>query len=165
MLDMLVLAFQTDSTRIATFPFANEGSNKSYTEADVNDGHHELSHHGNDKKKLEKIVRINTLHLQNLAYFLDKLKNIREQDRSLLDNCMIAYGSCIGDGNRHNHDKLPIAVFGRGGYALKPGRHIKLEKETPLNNLWLTMTDVLGAKLDSVGDSTGRLKEILAYPT
>jgi len=165
MLDMLVLAFQTDSTRIATFPFANEGSNKSYTEADVNDGHHELSHHGNDKKKLEKIVRINTLHLQNLAYFLDKLKNIREQDRSLLDNCMIAYGSCIGDGNRHNHDKLPIAVFGRGGYALKPGRHIKLEKETPLNNLWLTMTDVLGAKLDSVGDSTGRLKEILAYPS
>lgn len=164
MLDMLVLAFQTDSTRIATLPFANEGSNKSYTEADVNDGHHELSHHGNDKAKLEKIARINALHIQNLGYFLDKLKNIKEQDRSLLDNCMIAYGSCIGDGNRHNHDKLPIAVFGRGGYALKPGRHIKLEKETPLNNLWLTMTDVLGAKLDSVGDSTGRVKEILAHP-
>ncbi len=98
MIDMLVLAFQTDSTRIITLPFANEGSNKSYTEVGVNDGHHELSHHGNDKGKLEKIRKINELHLANLHYLLKKLRETKEGTSNLLDNCIVTYGSCIGDG-------------------------------------------------------------------
>jgi hypothetical protein len=161
MLDMLVLAFQTDSTRIATFPFANEGSNKDYSMIDVSEGHHELSHHGRDKKKQEKIAKINGFHLQHLAYFLEKLKGIREGERSLLDHCLISYGSCIGDGDRHNHNKLPILVAGHGGGAVSGGRHVVLEKQTPLNNLWLAMLEVAGAKVDSLGDSTGRLKELV----
>jgi hypothetical protein len=162
LLDMLVLAYQTDTTRIATFPFANEGSGRSYTSLDISEGHHELSHHNNDVKKIEKIAKINHYHLQHMAYFLEKLKGIKEGEKTLLDNCMIAYGSCIGDGNRHNHDKLPVLLLGKGGGALATGRHIKMDRETPLNNLWMTMLDVMGAKIDSLGDSTGRVKEVLA---
>lgn len=162
MIDMLVLAFQTDSTRVATFPFANEGSQRSYTNLGISDGHHELSHHGGDQKKLEKISKINHYHMQKLASFAGKLKAIKEGDKTLLDNSMIAYGSCIGDGNRHNHDHLPIAVLGRAGGALKTGQHIKMESETPLNNLWLTMLELAGSKTDALGDSTGRIKDIVA---
>lgn len=160
MLDMLVLAFQTDSTRIATFPFANEGSNKDYAMIEVSDGHHELSHHGNNKEKLAKIAKINAYHLQHLAYFLEKLKGIQEGERTLLDNCLISYGSCIGDGNRHNHNKLPILVAGKGGGTVPTGRHIAYDKQIPLNNLWLSLLNVAGAKVDSLGDSTGKLKEL-----
>ncbi|MDX1965149.1 MAG: DUF1552 domain-containing protein [Pirellulales bacterium] len=160
MLDMLVLAWQTDSTRIVTFPLANEGSNKNYPEIEVSEAHHELSHHGRDPKKQEKISKINAYHMQHLAYLLEKLRGVREGDRTLLDNCLVSYGSCIGDGNRHNHNKLPILVAGRGGGAVPTGRHVMLENQTPLNNLWLGMLAVAGANVESLGDSTGHLKEL-----
>ena len=122
MLDMLVLAFQTDQTRIATMVLANEGSNKSYNWIDIPDGHHNLSHHQGDAEKLEKIARINRYHVEQLAYFLGRLSEIREGDGSLLDHSMIVYGSGIGDGNRHNHDELPIVLAGGGCGTIRSGQ-------------------------------------------
>ncbi len=161
MLDMLVLAFQTDSTRVATLMLANDGSNRSYKEIGVNDGHHETSHHGRNKEKLEKIAKINRYHVEQYAYFLQRLKSIKEGDGTLLDHCLIAYGSGISDGDRHNHDDLPIVLAGRGNGTANPGRHVKYEKETPVTNLWLSMIDRAGATgVEKLGDSTGRLENI-----
>jgi hypothetical protein len=157
MCDLLVLAFQTDTTRIATFMLANEGSNRSYAFLGFADGHHDLSHHGDDAQKQDKIRQINTFHTNQLAYLLEKLNAVREGEKTLLDHCMIVYGSGISDGNRHNHDDLPILVAGRANGTIRTGRHVKFEKETPLNNLFLEMLDRMGAPVDSLGDSTGRL--------
>jgi hypothetical protein len=159
MCDLLVLAFRSDVTRIGTFMLANEGSNRSYTFIDIPEGHHELSHHGNDKKKLEKIKSINQFHMEQFAYLLTQLDAIREGDGTLLDHSMIVYGSGIGDGNAHNHDKLPILLAGRGGGTIRSGRHVKYEK-LPLNNLYLSMLDRMGVPTDSLGDSTGRLPDL-----
>ncbi|MBI2808550.1 MAG: DUF1552 domain-containing protein [Planctomycetes bacterium] len=158
--DLLVLAFQADITRVSTFVFANEGSNKPYPFIEVREGHHDLSHHGNDRTKLQKIGTINRFHVTQLAYLLNRLKNIREGDRTLLDNCMIAYGSGNSDGNRHNHDDLPILLCGRGSGTIRSGRHVRYARNTPLNNLWLSMLDRMGTRVDRLGDSTGRLGEL-----
>ncbi len=160
MFDMLVLAFQTDSTRVSTFIISHEGSNRAYGEIGVNDGHHDLSHHFGDVKNIEKVTQINVFHARQFAYFLDKLKGVKEGDGTLLDNSMIVYGSGLGDGNRHNHDNLPILLAGRGGGTITPGRHIKAADRTPLNNLFLSMLDRVGAKVDRFGDSTGRFDGI-----
>lgn len=157
MTDMMVLAFQTDSTRIATCMFGRAGSNRSYREIDVPDGHHDLSHHGGNKEKLEKIARINNLHVQQLAYFLSRLKSVQEGEGNLLDNSMIVYGSGLSDGNRHNNEDLPILLAGRGGGTLEPGRHIKFRRETPMANLFLSLLDRMDVNVDRFGDSTGRL--------
>jgi hypothetical protein len=157
MADLLVLAFRTDLTRIATFMLAREGSNRSYNYVGVSEGHHELSHHQNDPKKHAKIRTINLFHLQQLAYLVRRLKEVPEGDGTLLDNCMLVYGSAIGDGNRHNHDNLPILVVGKGGGTLKTGRHLVYPRNTPVNNLWLSMLERIGAPTSQLGDSTGRL--------
>ena len=157
MSDMLVLAFQADLTRVITFPLANDGSNRPYPMVDVREGHHELSHHQNDKKKQEKIQRINRFHIEQLAYLLGKLKSVKEGEKSLLDQVMLVYGSGIGDGNRHNHDELPILMAGHGGGTVKCGRHLRFPKDTPLMNLYLAMFDRLGCPTKSFGDSTGVL--------
>ncbi len=157
MCDMMVLAFQTDSTRIATFMLANAGSNRSYSNIDVPDGHHALSHHGGNEEKLDKIRRINLFHTTQLAYLLEKMKSIPEGDSTLLDHSMIVYGSGISDGNRHNNENLPILVAGRGGGTIDTGRHVVYEQETPLNNLYLSLLDRVGAPADYIGDSTDRL--------
>lgn len=161
MYDLLVLAFQGDLTRVATFVVANEGSNRSYAFVGVPDGHHDLSHHGGSKEKQMKIREINRFHVTQLAYFLEKLQGISEGERTLLDNSMILYGSGIGDGNAHNHDKLPILLAGRGGDTIRSGRHVRYEKETPLNNLYLSMLDRLDSSVESLGDSSGRLESLL----
>lgn len=158
MFDLMALAFQTDTTRIATFMLANEGSNRTYPMVDVKDAHHGLSHHQNDEEKMEKIARIDRFFSEEFAYFLKRLKETKEGDRSLLDNSLVLYGCAIGDGNRHNHDELPILLAGHGAGRVKPGRHIKLEEETPLNNLFLSMADIAGVPLKEFGDSTGMLK-------
>lgn len=155
--DMMVLAFQADLTRVCTFPFANEGSNRPYREIGISEGHHDLSHHQRNKEKLEKIQKINQFHIEQLAYLLGRLKSIREGDGCLLDSCMIAYGSGNSDGNRHNHDDLPILLMGKGGGTVKPGRHVVYARNTPVTNLWLSMLDRMGASVPSLGDSTGRL--------
>ena len=158
MADLLVLAFQTDVTRVATFVLANEGSNKPYPFIGVSEGHHDLSHHGNDQAKKQKIRDINKFHVTQLAYLLGKLKSIREGDGTLLDHCLIAYGSGNSDGNAHNHDDLPILLAGRAGGTVKTGRHIRYTNETPLNNLWLAMLDRADVKVPFLGDSTGVLQ-------
>jgi len=158
--DMLVLAFLSDTTRVSTCVFANEGSNKSYSFIGVPEGHHDLSHHGRNAEKQAKIQRINRFHVEQLAYLLEKLARTPEGEGTLLDRCMIVYGSGIGDGDRHNHDDLPILLAGGGGGALKPGRHVVHPKGTPLTNLYLAMLDGLGCPTDRLGDSTGRLAEI-----
>lgn len=155
--DLLALAFQGDVTRIATFVFANEGSNRSYRDIDIPDGHHDLSHHGNNAEKLSKIARINRFHMQQFAYFVGKLKKIREGDGALLDNCMLVYGSGNGDGNRHNHDDLPVVLVGKGGGTISTGRHIRYRRNTPITNLYLEMLDRMGVHEERFGDSTGRL--------
>jgi len=155
--DLMVLAFQGDVTRISTMVIANEGSNRSYPFIEVPEGHHDLSHHGNDAKKHEKIKKINRFHVTQFGHLLERLKGIKEGEGTLLDNCMIVYGSGIGDGNRHNHDDLPILLAGRGAGTIKPGRHIKYASGTPLNNLFLSMLDRLGVRRESLGDSTGRV--------
>jgi hypothetical protein len=160
MMDLLALAFQTDTTRVSTYLLAHDGSNRPYPNLGVSDGHHDLSHHGNDSAKKEKIAKINRFHITQLAYFLEKLRSIKEGDGTLLDNCMIVYGAAISDGNRHNHDDLPILLAGGGGGTLHPGRHVKLEKETPMTNLYLSMLDRLNVPAERVGDSTGKLDDI-----
>jgi hypothetical protein len=158
--DLLVLAFQADVTRISTYVLANEGSNRNYKFIDVPEGHHELSHHGRNAGKMAKIQKINTFHMEQFAYIVEKLKGIREGEGSLLDNCMLLYGSGNGDGNRHNHDDLPIILVGKGGGTIQSGRHVRYAHNTPLNNLYLSMLDRMGAPVDQLGDSTGRLANL-----
>ncbi|HEV3138146.1 MAG TPA: DUF1552 domain-containing protein [Pirellulales bacterium] len=160
MYDLVALAFQGDITRVSTFVVANEGSNRAYPFINVPDGHHDLSHHGGNAEKQAKIREINRFHVTQFLYFLEKLQGIAEGERSLLDNSMIVYGSGIGDGNAHNHDNLPILLAGRGGGTIASGRHVRFEKETPLNNLFLSMLDRMDSAVESLGDSTGRLESL-----
>lgn len=161
MLDMMVLAFKTDSTRISTFLMAHDGSNRSFQDIGVSDGHHNISHHQRNPKNLEKIAKIDRFYMEQLAYFLDRLKNTPDVDgKSLLHNSMIVYGGCISDGYRHNHDDLPIVVAGHGGGAFSPGRHVELGEDVPLANLYLRMLDEFGVKEKRFGDSTGALRKV-----
>ena len=158
--DLIVLAFQTDTTRVATFVLANEGSNRAYPFIGVRDGHHSISHHGHDPVKLAKIQDINVFHATQLAYLLERLKSVQEGDGNLLDHSMIVYGSGNGDGDRHNHDDLPILLAGKGCGTIKQGRHIVYSKEVPLNNLWVSMLNRMDIRDVQLGDSTGELKKL-----
>ena len=158
MLDMMTLALQTQSTRVTSFMFANEGSNRSHPQLGAPEGHHELSHHGKSAEKQSKISKINHYYVQQLAYFLDGLSSIKEGDSTLLDNCLVLYGSGISDGDRHNHDDLPILLAGKGAGRVRTGRHWEFKKQTPLCNLYLWMMQQFGIRADSFGDSTGALK-------
>jgi hypothetical protein len=157
MCDLMVLAFQADVTRVCTFVLSNEASTKSYPFIGVPGDHHGLSHHQGDKKILAQITTINKFHVEQLAYILTKMKAIPEGDGTLLDHCMVAYGSGNSDGNAHNHDDLPILLAGKGCGTLKSGRHIRYPAETPLNNLWMAMLDRMKIDLQKLGDSTGSL--------
>ncbi len=158
MCDMMVLAFQSDTTRVCTFMLANEGSNRSYRNVGVSDGHHSLSHHQGDHAKQMKIREINRFHLQQFAYILSRLRSIPEGDGTLLDHSMLVYGGGLADGNRHQHDDLPLLMAGRGGGTILPGRHIRYAAETPMANLLVGMLGRMGARVDSFGDSTGALR-------
>ncbi|MED5287205.1 MAG: hypothetical protein VYC71_14555, partial [Planctomycetota bacterium] len=119
-----------------------------------------LSHHGGSEEKQEQISQINQYHVQLLGYLLDRLQAIDEGGRSLLDNSMIVYGSGIADGNSHRHTNLPIATFGGGGGSIQTGRKIDCEPGTPLTNLYCSLLDRVGAKVDSFSDSTGRIDQM-----
>lgn len=157
MMDLVVLAFQSDSTRIVTLMFANEASDRTYRELGLSGGHHGISHHGNNAAKQEAISKINQFHTTLLSHLLTKLKETPEGESNVLHNSMLVYGSGIADGNTHNHDGLPILLFGNAGGAIRSGAHVQYEAETPLTNLYLTMLQKLGVEVDSFGDSTGRL--------
>jgi hypothetical protein len=158
MFDLLALAFQTDITRVSTFMFANEGSNRGYPMVGAKDGHHALSHHRNKQELIEQLKRIDHYLVGHYAAFLTKLRSIREGDGTLLDHCMVLYGSGIKDGNAHSHKDLPILLAGRAGGTIRPGRHLRVPEDTPLNNLFVSMLKRVGAPTHAVGDSTGPLR-------
>ena len=160
MTDMMTIAFQSDMTRIITFLVTHEGTSRSYREIGIPDGHHPLTHHMGKPDLIEKVVKINTYHMQQFAGWIEKMKSIKEGDGTLLDNSMIVYGAGLSDGNRHTHEDLPTLIAGRGGNYFKPGRRIVHRKETPMCNLFLTMMDRMGVPVDNFGDSTGRLDSV-----
>jgi len=161
MYDMLVLAFQTDSTRVATVLLGHDGDNRSLPEIGVPEGHHDLSHHFNSEEKIQKLMDIDLWYAQQFAKFLEKLNQTKDLDgNSLLHNSMIVYGAGNADGNRHTHSNLPIVLAGHGGGTLTPGRYVQ-HGSKPLNNLFLSMADRMGARnLDRLGDSSGRLSNV-----
>ncbi len=158
MYDVMALAFQTDSTRISTLMLANAGSNRSYPMVGVKGGHHSLSHHRNDEQKMEDLTKIDVFLASQFGYFLKKLKSVTEGDRTLLDNSLILYGSGLSDANRHTHHDLPIVLAGNGGGQFETNRLLHHEKDTPLNNLFVSMCHMAGANVETLGDSTGPLK-------
>ena len=159
MFDLQLLAFQTDSTRIVTMMMGREGSMRTYPEIGVPDPHHPLTHHRNNSEWIEKVTQINTMHTQLFAGFVQKLKDTPDGDGSLLDHSMIVYGSGLSDGNRHTHEDLPTLIVGRGG-AFKTGTHVVYPKDTPMNNLFLTMLGKMGVPMETLGDSTGQIGEL-----
>ena len=158
MLDIMALAFWTDSTRVSTFMFGNAVSGKNFSFLKgVSGGHHQISHHENKADKLEQYKLINVWHVQQYAYLLEKLRSIKEGEGTLLDNSMIVFGAGMHDGNRHDPHNLPIIVAGRGGGTMATGRNLVYEKNTPLCNLWRSMLTRVGAPTDKLADSTGEL--------
>ena len=163
MCDLMVLAFQTDSTRASTFMVTKEATDRNYPWLGFTDGHHELSHHGGKEEKNRKLREIDRYHISILAYMVEKMMTVEEANGStLLDNAMILYGSGISDGDRHDHVNLPVVVVGKGGGALKAGQHVKCRTETPMSNLLLTMLQQAGVPVNQFGDSTEPLKELRA---
>ncbi|HEX4949359.1 MAG TPA: DUF1552 domain-containing protein [Blastocatellia bacterium] len=156
-MDLQVLAYQTDLTRVITLMMAREGSNRPYRNINISDGHHNLTHHQNDEDKIAKVTKINEVHVKLFAYLLERLKATPDVDGNLLDNSLVMYGSSISDGNLHTHHDLPIVVAGGGGGAVKGNRHVMYPKETPLNNLLLAMLETAGVQTEKFGDSTGKL--------
>ncbi|MBI4905457.1 MAG: DUF1552 domain-containing protein [Acidobacteria bacterium] len=157
MIDLLTLAFLTDSTRVATLMFSLEQSPRAYPEIGIPEAHHGLTHHQGDPDKIAKVVEINCYHMAQFAYLLNKWKATPDGDGMLLDHVMVTYGGGLSDGNTHNHADLPLVLAGRGCGRLKPGRLVRYAKETPMANLFLAMLDRMNVPVDSLGDSTGRL--------
>ena len=161
MYDMLVMAFQTDSTRVATFCLGHDGDNRSFSEIGIFEGHHDLSHHQNKEDRIKKVAEIDLWYAKQFARFLQKLQDTKDLDgNSLLHNSMIVYGSGNADGNRHTHANLPLILAGGGGGTLTPGRYVK-HGSKPTTNLFLSMADRMGVQgMERFGDSTGRLENV-----
>jgi len=160
MFDLQVLAFQADITRVITMMFGREMAVRSYPQIGVPDSHHSVSHHDNNPEKLAKIAKIDAYHVEQMAYFLGKLKETRDGENSLLDNSMILYGGGISNGNLHNHEHLPVVLAGGGAGQLKGGRHLEFKTDTPMSNVLRSILYKAGVHTDSLGDSTGVLAEL-----
>ena len=159
--DILALAFESDSTRIATFLLAHDGSNRNFPEIGVSEGHHQLSHHQKDPQKIAQLQRIDRFYMEHVAYFLAKLRDTREANgKSLLENSMIVCCGGLSDANRHAHDNLPVLLAGRAGGALHPGTHLQLPSPQPMTNLFRSLLDRFGTSVDQFGDSDGLLSGI-----
>ncbi|MEP6533829.1 MAG: DUF1552 domain-containing protein [Bryobacteraceae bacterium] len=163
MLDMIALAFQSDTTRISTFMFGNSvsGVNFRFLEG-VTNTHHETSHHSKDPEKLKQYHLINRWHIDQYAYLLRKLQAMKEGEGTVLDNSMILFGSALSDGNSHNPHKLPLVLGGRGGGRIASGQHLVYPEDTPTSNLYVSMLDAFGTPLERFADSTGPLPGVLA---
>jgi hypothetical protein len=157
MFDLQVLAFQCDITRVMTFMFGKEVSNRSFPEIGVPEPHHATSHHQNDPVSIEQITKINTFHVQLFAYYLDRLRATPDGDGSLLDHATVLYGAGMSDPNTHGHNNLPTIVAGGGGVGRPGGRHVRYDENTPLTNLFVTLLEGVDVPVERVGDSTGRL--------
>jgi len=160
MYDMMLLAFQTDATRVSTYLLAYDGSNRPFPELNISEGHHSLSHHKQQQENLKRIAAIDLFYVEEFARFMERMKATSEGEGSLLDNCMIVYGSGIADGNRHNNDNLPTILAGKGGGTLTPGRFWQAKEGTPMTNLYLAMMERAGVNAERIGDSTGILQGI-----
>jgi Protein of unknown function (DUF1552) len=160
MFDLQVLAYQCDITRVCTFLMSREVSPRPYPEIGISDPHHGLSHHQRKPESIAKLARINNYHVQQFAYFLDKLRSTPDGDGTLLDHIAIVYGCGISDSNDHLHTNLPILVVGGAAGQIKGGRHLRFADDTPLANLHLTLLDKLAVPMDSLGDSTGELPQL-----
>jgi hypothetical protein len=159
MYDLLVLAYQVDMTRVFSFMIGREQSGTTYPQIGVPDPHHPITHHSGDRAKIEKVAKVNAYHAMLFGQFLEKLRSTPDGDGSLLDNSMILYGASIRDGEKHLYDNLTLVLAGGGAGQLKPGRHVRCAKETPMTNLQLTMLNKLGVPVDHFGDATGELAE------
>jgi hypothetical protein len=157
MFDLQIIAFQTDSTRVVTTMMGREGSMRTYPEIGVPDPHHPLTHHRNNAEWIQRVTKINAMHMELFAGFVAKMKATPDGDGTLLDHSMIVYGSGLADGNRHTHEDLPVVVVGNGG-GLRLGTHVVYPKDTPMTNLYLTLLDKVGVRTESLGDSTGALE-------
>jgi hypothetical protein len=158
MFDLQLLAFQADITRVSTLMLAREISGTTYEEIGLPDGHHSISHHGNNPEKIKNYTKLNTYHIQLFADFLKKLQSTNDGDGTLLDHSVLLYGSGMSEGNTHNNLNVPVLVVGSADGRIKGGRHLRYPKGTPLSNLGLTLLDKLGVPLERFGDSTGELE-------
>jgi Protein of unknown function (DUF1552) len=160
MYDILLLAFQTDSTRVATFVLGHDGDNRSFSEIGITEGHHDLSHHQNNPERVEKVAQIDRWYAEQFSRFLTRMDALQDVDgHSILHNSRIVYGSGNADGNRHTHENLPVLLAGEGGGTFHGGRYVQ-HGAKPLSNLFLNLADSAGVKLDRFGDSTGRLSDV-----
>jgi hypothetical protein len=159
MVDLQVIAYQADLTRVLTFMMAREGptGGLAYPQIGIPDQHHNLSHHQGDPVKIDKLFRINRYHVKLFSYFLEKLQSVHEGDGTLLDHSAILYGSSMSNGNGHQHDNLPLMLVGGGNGGIKGGRHLRYPAETPMTNLHLTLLNMLDIPIEKLGDSTGAL--------
>jgi hypothetical protein len=160
MYDLLVVAFRTDTTRVATFMLDNAGGRRRYTEVGATDAHHSLSHHRDRRETIEQLQKIDHYLVEQFAYFLGQLDATKDAGGSLLDQSMILYGSGLSDANRHDHHNLPIVLAGGAAGKLKTDRHLVTKSERPMGNLFLSMLDIMGTPAESIGDSSGRLNEL-----
>jgi hypothetical protein len=159
MFDLQLIAFQTDMTRIITLMMGREGSMRTYPEIGVPDPHHPLTHHRGNTEWIERVTKVNAMHMELFAGFIRKMKDTPDGDGSLLDHSIIVYGSGLSDGNRHTHEDLPVLMVGGGG-KFRRGNHIVYPKGTPMTNLFLTLLDRVGVQEDKIGDSTGRIEHL-----
>ena len=159
MMDLQVLAYQSDLTRVTTFMIGKELSSRTYPELGVPDQHHPLSHHQNDPEKLSKLTKVNTFHTGLFSYYLQKLQATADGDGCLLDHVLIVYGSGMSNSNLHIPHKLPILLAGGGGQVMG-NRHLRFADGTPLTNLYLTLLDKVGVPAERVGDSTGKIEQL-----
>jgi hypothetical protein len=158
MMDLFVVSWQTDMTRVTSFMLGRDGSNRAYPEIGISDGHHSISHHQGDMERVEKLIKIDELHVGLFGYLLNRLKETQDGDGTLLDHSLVVFGSSLSESNIHTHDDLPIVLAGSGNGQIKGNRHLVYQKETPLNNLFLTMLDAANVpNVEGFGDSTGRL--------
>jgi hypothetical protein len=157
MLDLQVLAFKADITRVATMMFSRDLSAKVYSESGVPDAYHALSHHQEDAVRMERYAKLNAYHVSLVGYFLDKLRNTPEGDSNLLDNSLVMYGSPMGNSNAHDHINLPVLIAGTAAGRYETNRHIENPKGTPLANFFLTLAEKEDIHLDAFGDSSGKM--------
>jgi hypothetical protein len=157
MYELMALSYQANITRVITFMVSREVSNRTYTQVGVTDGHHAISHHQNRAEKMAKNVLIQTFNVNQFKGFLEKLKSMPDGDGSMLDHTLLLYGSNMSNSNAHDHFPLPNLVVGGAAGTMKGGRHLKYEDHTPMTNLLMTMLDKVGAKQETLGDSTGTL--------
>ena len=158
MFDLQALAFQADITRVTSFMMARENVNRSYNEISLPEAHHSMSHHGNNPDKLAVYAKLNTYHIDTLAYFVRKLQAIPDGAGTLLDHCVVLYGSGMSDGNIHNNYNVPVVLVGGRNCQIRGNRHLRFSKGTPLANLFLSMMLKFGVRAESFGNSTGQLE-------